>query len=143
MSENLTKIIAVDFDGTIVEHDYPHIGKKMLFAFETLKALQEQGHTLLLWTYREGVYLEKAINFCKENGIEFYAHNENYPGERMENPNTPRKLNADIFIDDRNVGGFIGWSEVWQTLHPNGGPFEHQLKNEAAHKNFKRKRWFF
>lgn len=137
-----SKIIAVDFDGTVVEHDYPKIGKTMLFAFETLKALQQKGHTLLLWTYREGKYLDEAIEFCKSNGVTFFAHNENYPGERHENPDTPRKLNADIFIDDRNVGGFIGWSEVWQTLHPDGGEFAHQLKNEAAHKNFKKKKWF-
>ncbi|HAW51174.1 MAG TPA: hydrolase, partial [Flavobacteriales bacterium] len=44
------KTIAVDFDGTIVEHAYPEIGKEMLFAFETLKALRDKGHKLILWT---------------------------------------------------------------------------------------------
>ena len=44
--------IAVDFDGTIVEHQYPAIGKELLFAFETLRQLQKQGHQLILWTYR-------------------------------------------------------------------------------------------
>ena len=45
-------IIAVDFDGTIVEHEYPAIGKTKLFAFETLKALQEKGFRLIMWTYK-------------------------------------------------------------------------------------------
>jgi hydroxymethylpyrimidine pyrophosphatase-like HAD family hydrolase len=49
-----SKIIAVDFDGTIVEHEYPAIGKEMLFAFDTLKALQKKGHRLILWTFRTG-----------------------------------------------------------------------------------------
>jgi hypothetical protein len=52
-------------------------------------------------------------------------------------------LNADIFIDDRNVGGFSGWSNIWQTLHPEGGEFNHQLKNMEAHKNFKQEKTFF
>ena len=47
-------IIAVDFDGTIVEHRFPAIGKERLFAFETLKALQRNGHLLILWTFRSG-----------------------------------------------------------------------------------------
>ena len=53
--------IAVDFDGTIVEHRYPEIGKEILFAFDTLKALQKQGHQLILWTYRSGKELHEAV----------------------------------------------------------------------------------
>ncbi len=130
-----SKIISVDFDGTIVEHKYPAIGKEMLFAFATLKALQQKGHKLILWTIRTGALLDEAVDYCKQNGVEFYAVNKNYPEEQLDEK-TSRKLNADIFIDDRNVGGFIGWSEVWNTLHPEGGEFAHQLKNELAHHNF-------
>lgn len=111
--ENLK--IAVDFDGTIVEHDYPAIGKEMLFAFETLRELQKAGALLILWTFRTDLELKEAVDFCASKGIEFYAVNRNYP-EEIFNENTPRKLNVDIFIDDRNVGGFPGWGEVWQTL---------------------------
>ena len=50
-------IIAVDFDGTIVEDAYPKIGKTRIFAFETLKRLQQDGHRLILWTYRSGCLL--------------------------------------------------------------------------------------
>ena len=107
--------IAVDFDGTVVEHKYPKIGKPMLFAFETLKQLQNQKHTLILWTYRSGKYLDEAVEFCRKNGIEFYAVNKNYP-EEIYDESISRKINADIFIDDRNVGGFPGWSEIWKML---------------------------
>ena len=52
--------IAVDFDGTIVEHKYPEIGKEILFAIDTLKALQKQKHLLILWTYRTGKELDEG-----------------------------------------------------------------------------------
>lgn len=135
------KVIAVDFDGTVVEHAYPKIGKEMLFAFHTLKALREKGHRLILWTYRSGWALEEAIRYCRDNGFEFDAVNENYPGETQAG-GFSRKINADIYIDDRNVGGFPGWAEIWRMLHPEGGDYSHLLTNREAHRNFKpRKRW--
>jgi hypothetical protein len=109
--------IAVDFDGTIVEHEYPEIGKEKLFAFLTLKELAKKGARLILWTFRTGKELEDAVEFCRKNGVEFYAVNKNYPEEIM-NETVGRKIDADIFIDDRNIGGFPGWSEVWQMLSP-------------------------
>ena len=138
------KLIAVDFDGTIVEHAYPKIGEVMLFAFEVLKELQKKGHRLILWTYREGDYLQEAVDYCAANGVVFYAVNENYPGE-MKAGNYSRKILADIFIDDRNVGGFLGWDQVWQMLHPEGEAFFFQLQNELAHYNYKKpekRKWF-
>lgn len=108
-------LIAVDFDGTIVEDAYPGIGKERIFAFETLKRLQQDGHRLILWTYRHGKALKEAVEFCKENGIEFYAVNESFPGEKLDNKRS-RKLNADVFIDDRNIGGILPWGEVYQIL---------------------------
>ncbi|MBK7711664.1 MAG: hydrolase [Bacteroidales bacterium] len=109
--------IAVDFDGTIVEHEYPEIGKEKLFAFLTLKELNKKGARLILWTFRTGKELDEAVEFCRKNGVEFYAVNKNYP-EEILNENIGRKIDADIFIDDRNIGGFPGWSEVWQILNP-------------------------
>ncbi len=109
--------IAVDFDGTIVEHEYPKIGKEKLFAFQTLKELEKMGAKLILWTFRTGKELDEAVQFCRKNGIEFYAVNKNYP-EEVFNETVSRKVNADIFIDDKNVGGFPGWSEIWQILNP-------------------------
>jgi hypothetical protein len=109
--------IAVDFDGTIVEHEYPEIGKEKLFAFLTLKELNKKGARLILWTFRAGKELDDAVEFCRNNGVEFYAVNKNYP-EEIFNETVSRKIDADIFIDDKNVGGFPGWSEIWQMLNP-------------------------
>lgn len=109
-------IIAVDFDGTIVEHEYPAIGKEKLFAFQTLRELQKLDHQLILWTYRYGKELDQAVEYCRQNGVEFYAINCNYPEEEFDPEIMSRKINADIYIDDRNVGGFLGWSEIWQKL---------------------------
>ena len=66
-------IIAVDFDGTIVEHKYPAIGKELPFAIETLKKLQSEHHKLILWSVREGKLLDEAVAFCRDRGLEFYA----------------------------------------------------------------------
>lgn len=134
---NNSKTIAIDFDGTIVEHQYPRIGKEMLFAFATIKELQKKGHKLILHTYRTGALLNEAVEYCRQNGVEFYAVNKNYP-EEVITEDTPRKLNVDVFIDDRNVGGFLGWSAVWQILHPEGGDFNHTYKNPEAHHNYKK-----
>lgn len=40
--------IAVDFDGTIVTHEYPKIGREIPFAIETLKMLIRDQHRLIL-----------------------------------------------------------------------------------------------
>ena len=119
--------IAVDFDGTIVDHEYPDIGKEKLFAFQTLKELDKLGVRLILWTFRAGKELDEAVNYCRENGIEFYAVNKNYP-EEIFNETISRKINADVYIDDKNLGGFPGWSEVWQMLNP------YELQQKEAEK---------
>ena len=96
--------IAVDFDGTLVENQYPEIGKPILFAFETLKALQE------------------AVNFCEARGITFYAVNKSYP-EEVYDQEISRKILADLFIDDRNINGLPPWGEIF-----------HQLTNKSSAK---------
>ena len=111
-------ILAIDFDGTIVEHRYPKIGEEMLFAFDALKELNNQGHKLILWTYRSGKELDEAVQYCKDNGVRFYAINSNTPGEKFDEETMSRKILADIYIDDRNVGGFPGWGEIMQMLSP-------------------------
>jgi len=108
-------VLAIDFDGTIVDNKYPAIGKPKLFAFETLKKLQEKGFVLILWTYRSGRSLQESVEFCRQEGIEFYAVNKSYPEEDYSE-DISRKINADFFIDDRNVGGFIGWVSIYREL---------------------------
>jgi hydroxymethylpyrimidine pyrophosphatase-like HAD family hydrolase len=109
--------IAVDFDGTIVDHQFPAIGKEKLFAFQTLRELEKLGARLILWTFRTGKELDEAVEYCRKNGIEFYAVNKNYP-EEIFDETVSRKIDADIYIDDKNIGGFPGWSGVWQILTP-------------------------
>lgn len=122
--------IAVDFDGTIVEHKYPEIGKEILFAFETLRALQKQKHQLILWTYRSGKELEEAVEFCRRNGVEFYAINASYPEEEFDEEYDSRKIDCDIFIDDRNIGGLPPWGEIYQMINPAVAPtLEEELKS--------------
>ncbi|MDP4184643.1 MAG: hydrolase [Bacteroidota bacterium] len=111
--------IAVDFDGTIVENKYPLIGKERPFVFQTLKMLQNKGHMLILWTYRCGKELDEAVDFCLKHGLEFYAVNSNYPEEIFDGTMS-RKIHADLYIDDCNLGGLPDWGEIYQLLHPEG-----------------------
>jgi hypothetical protein len=135
--------IAVDFDGTIVEHQYPAIGREMLFAFETLRLLQKQNHQLILWTFRSGKELDEAVEYCRQHQIEFYAINANYPEEVFDD-SISRKINADVYIDDCNLGGFPGWTKVYEMLNPRAFPSQameqqriNQLKKPFWKKIFK------
>ena len=110
-------IIAVDFDGTIVEHEYPAIGREIPFATETLRMLMQERHKLILWSVREGKLLDDAVKWCKERGVEFYAVNKDYPEETLANNNHfSRKLKADVFIDDRNLGGLPDWGQIYNMI---------------------------
>lgn len=110
-------IIAVDFDGTIVEHKYPQIGKEIPFATDTLKQLMREHHKLILWTVREGELLNEAVAWCRERGVEFYAVNKDFPEEQQtEDHHFSRKIKADIFIDDRNLGGLPDWGTIYRMI---------------------------
>ena len=109
--------IAVDFDGTIVEHRYPKIGEEIPFATETLKILAQERQKLILWTVREGELLEEAIEWCRQRGVFFYSVNKDYPEEEKSHNGFSRKLKADLFIDDRNLGGLPDWGTIYQMIH--------------------------
>jgi hypothetical protein len=108
-------ILCIDFDGTIVEHDFPRVGKPMPLAIEVIKELKEAGYVLILWTCREGKFLDDAIMFCLENGLKFDGYNET-PPEHEFRPEGGRKAYGDYYIDDRNLGGFPGWEAVRMEL---------------------------
>ena len=95
------KVIAVDFDGTLFEKKrFPGFGAPKLGLIGTLRYLQrKRGCKLILWTCREGRDLEMALEGCGGVGLHFDAVNEGLPGERR----TSRKINADIYIDDKAV----------------------------------------
>lgn len=139
-------IIAVDFDGTIVEHAYPQIGKPIPFAIETLLEIQKDGHILILWTVRRGELLQEAVDYCAERGLYFYAENENYRGETIERSEYSRKLKSDMFIDDRNLGGLPDWGIIYNVIKAMAAGHENPLSllagNSAMPEKKKRKGWF-
>lgn len=137
-------IIAVDFDGTIVTHEYPKIGKEIPFATQTLKMLINDGHRLILWSVREGRLLEDAVNWCRERGLEFYAVNKDYPEEEKANNNHfSRKLKADMWIDDRNVGGLPDWGTIYRIIKE-GKTYEEVLNGNitAEEQTGKKRKWW-
>ncbi len=110
-------VIAVDFDGTIVEHRYPEIGEERPFATETLKMLIRDRHQLILWSVREGKLLDDAVEWCRQRGVEFWAINRDYPEETTDNNQSfSRKIKADLFIDDRNIGGLPDWGTIYRMV---------------------------
>lgn len=114
--------IAVDFDGTIVEHRYPQIGKELPFAVSTLRQLQKEQPELrlILWTVREGELLRQAVEWCRQRGLEFFAVNSNYPEELpVTSDYSCRKVTADLYIDDRNLGTLPSWPEIYRRLSGN------------------------
>lgn len=104
-------IIAVDFDGTIVDHRYPAIGQAVPGVFPWLKRFQALGARLILWTMRSDTQqggkskqiptLTKAVEFCRQNGIKFWGVNQN--PEQSEWTESP-KQHAHIYIDDAAFG---------------------------------------
>lgn len=136
-------IIAVDFDGTIVEHCYPEIGKEIPFATTTLKMLIADRHQLILWTVRRGELLQAAVDWCKERGVEFYAVNKNFPEEVVENDGCYNKINAELFIDDRNLGGLPDWGKIYQIIKENKS-WDDIYNGSSAEKSLpkKKKSWF-
>ena len=91
-------IVAVDFDGTLsLDSQYPNIGRFNTHLYEALMKLKGIGWSIVLWTCREGKELKEAVEWCKMNGLEFDAINENPP----EVPFESRKVVADMYIDDR------------------------------------------
>jgi len=109
-------IIALDFDGTITHsHTFPEIGEPRLWLIERAKQWRLDGHQVILWTCRENVdvnenthfeprrYLTEAVDFCKSLGLEFDAINQNISEVTHPEIRTSRKINSDIYIDDKSA----------------------------------------
>ncbi len=140
--------IAVDFDGTIVEHKYPAIGKEIPFATASLRQLIKDGHKLILWSVREGKLLEEAVKWCEERGVRFYAVNSDLDDDahdRQGVANFSRKIKADLFIDDRNVGGLPDWGTIYQMVSKrmNYEQYVQSLTSEPVEKSTKKPWWKF
>lgn len=95
------RIVAVDFDGTIVSHQYPLIGRENPGAIRILKAMQEKGVSLVMWTMRSGTELQQAVDYCASNGVTFWGVNSN--PEQAGWTKSP-KAYAQLYIDDAALG---------------------------------------
>jgi len=106
----MKKIIAIDFDGTIVSNDFPEIGKEFPDAIDTIKKLKEVGYKIILWTCRTGQSFNEAKAWLDKRDLYFHAYNEHLENEFKVNG---RKVFADIYIDDRSFPPFDGdWKKV-------------------------------
>lgn len=94
-------IIAVDFDGTIVEHRYPEIGEALPGAIEYLKEFQAKGAQLILHTMRGALDELAAVMFCRAAGLSFWGVNEN-PEQKAWTVSP--KIYAHLYIDDAALG---------------------------------------
>jgi len=111
-----SKIVAVDFDGTVCKHQWPEIDEPLPGAIETLRKLKAAGWILIIWTCREGKYLDAAIRWSQAHGIEWDGVNETPEKYEFRDEPIRRKAYADVYIDDRNFGGFPGWDIIASTL---------------------------
>ncbi len=110
-------ILAIDFDGTIVEHKYPQIGAEIPGACETIRDLYAAGHKIIIWTCRTLTLPEPGIHemigWLDGNGVPYHAINCNTFGAEFY---SMPKIYADVYIDDKNFGGFPGWDAVRRQL---------------------------
>lgn len=112
----MRKVIAIDFDGTIVTEAYPDIGEEIAGAIEGIKSLQSQGLCCILWTCRTGEYLDAAVSWLEDRGVTMDYVNESSDEAIVYWGSNPRKIAAEIYIDDRSVGGFVGWKKALKEI---------------------------
>ena len=105
-------IIAIDFDGTIHTGQHPEIGYLFPDVRKTISSLRSEGHYVIIWTCRTGDDLLNAVNWLLENGIEFDRINDNHPNNIKKYGGNTRKIFADLYIDDKQVGGLPSWKEI-------------------------------
>ena len=101
-------IIAVDFDGTIVTHEFPNIGRLKPGAVDALKAFKKAGHKIIIWTCRQGDSEKECRMFLINNKIPFDTVNTPIPGSDLGT----RKLYADVYIDDKGLRYEENWDEL-------------------------------
>ena len=108
-----TKIIAIDFDGTLCEACFPNIGAPYIDIIDAAKKEQSNGAKLILWTVRNNEYLQDAINWCQNFGLYFDAVNDNI--EEIKNKGfTSPKILATEYWDDRAIVCNKGIKQITQ-----------------------------
>lgn len=112
------KILAIDFDNTIVNNEFPEIGDLKLYAREVINQLAKEGYYIIIWTCRGSFELNEVRHWLTHNDIHFDKINENAPYEMVGFTPHP-KIYADVYIDDRNIGGVPKWPEIYEILTGN------------------------
>lgn len=103
VDDKFPKILAVDFDGTLVQDQYPMIGKIRKPMWDAVIKVQKEGWKIILWSCRNGSALKDAVEFCSDNGLHFDAINENIDEVKIMYGGDTRKVFADMYIDDRSA----------------------------------------
>lgn len=113
-------IIAVDFDGTLHDGQFPNIGRPRTPIFNALIKRSNRGDKIILWTCRDGRLLTEAIMFCNDNGLHFDAINDNLPMMREKFGSNPRKIYADLYLDDKSITNveFLKWFRLREAMSP-------------------------
>lgn len=110
-------IIAIDFDGTICRDQYPDIGGLQPYAKDTINKLYDEGHYIIIWTCRENALLLDAINWLLDNGVRFHRVNAHNPDNIERYGGNTRKVSADMYIDDRQIGGLPTWNQIYKIIN--------------------------
>lgn len=120
-------IIAVDFDGTCVTHDFPKVGRQVNQVEEVLRELVAKNVKIILWTMRSGEQLDDAVRWFEARKIPLYGVNEN---PTQKNWTTSPKAYAQMYVDDAALGcplvygehtrPFVNWFEIRRLLTERG-----------------------
>lgn len=97
----MRKTIAIDFDGTLFENEWPGIGPAKMDVIQAALAEQRNGAALILWTCREGEQLQAALDACARYGLSFDAVNDSTEEWKQAWGTSPRKVGASEYWDDR------------------------------------------
>ena len=115
-------IIAIDFDGTIVQNEFPRIGTLLPLAKESINRLCQDGHYIIIWTCRCGDQLTDMVNFLLQNDIRFHRINDNEPEQTAKYNSNSRKIYAHAYIDDKSIAcpktdnNIIDWLNIYQQI---------------------------
>jgi len=109
-------IIAVDFDGTLHTGEWPSIGEPMPFAIDSMNRLKADGHYLIIWSCREGREQTAMVNWLLDRGIPFDRVNDHHPDNIVKYGGDARKVCADVYIDDRQLGGLPDWDDIYKLV---------------------------
>lgn len=109
-------ILAIDFDGTIATESFPEVGTLIEDADVIIRKLYDEGHDIIINTCRTGKYEGLAEYFLRDHEIPFHFINSNLPRVLDQYKQDCRKISADFYIDNRNIGGLPSWKEVYKII---------------------------